>query len=283
MLRWYRPFDEYPRLLMDYLRLASEINDVNPFSLRPSKHSAGEHEEYSRIGVEEWNFGARRILEFVRRYGQLGVLWECVNSFDLANKTVLIEPSLSVNFALPEHLRSGTISFDEFIANFHDAAPQIESVCANDPKFLGEYSEPLKPIFRDVSDLHRMESDWQLFSNRPTPRPKATWGDLGRPSAKVTLTVNVDDNGQPRLDYYFTSLISALRAMLTVNSASHIGSVRICALAECNEPFVAKNDRGRYCCESHSNRDRQRSFVNRKSKTQKGKKNGRSSSRKTKR
>src|SRR5262249_32071952 len=107
-----------------------------------------------------------------------------------------------------------------------------------------------------------------------------TWGYPGGPSASgVTLIVHVDDKG-PRLDYHSRSLSGALRIMLTLSSASTGQNVRMCALGDCKEPFIAENDRRRYCSESHSNRDRQRTFQQKK--LEKGGRNGHSSSRKAK-
>jgi hypothetical protein len=81
---------------------------------------------------------------------------------------------------------------------------------------------------------------------------------LNVPDVQLRLRIN----GLHQLDYGFRSLIAAMRIMLILNAVS--GSVRICALPECNRAFIARNERSRLCSESHSNRNRQRKFEKRK-------------------
>ena len=118
----------------------------------------------------------------------------------------------------------------------------------------------------DAIGLFETEKDFERFRESA---PTVTDHDertakLRRDVATETvLTVNFD-NAKPRLDYTFTSLISALHIMFALNvAAPSVGQVRLCSLADCAQSFNARYDRARYCCDLHANRDRQRAFAQR--------------------
>src|SRR5262249_55886427 len=108
-----------------------------------------------------------------------------------------------------------------------------------------------------------------FISRQGTANSRWTWAEALRAlqrGAGARAGIAVDfDNGHTRLDYTFNSLIDALRVMYTMNLATPAtGQIRLCKLAECGQPFIARYERAHYCNDSHANRDRQRTFFARK-------------------
>jgi hypothetical protein len=86
-------------------------------------------------------------------------------------------------------------------------------------------------------------------------------------SAGLTLVFH---SGHWRIDFEAGYLMDALAIMLINNITSGIDQIRLCALEDCRRPFVARDPRSNYCCQTHSQRGR----VRKHRKKQNGKKRG---------
>ncbi len=291
-LSYYRPFDHYPEILRDYLELARDLSVDQPFV--PGKT---DEESKARIRARV-SRNARRVIGFAERYGLPGTLWQCDPQIDHGSifvfddqgrqkffddyRRIFVQSSIwSLSLPTgPYKTATDLIDAKEFLGYFLADRLSISDALNFNKRFLRAYAEPVTSIERDSADALRIAEDWERYKkdgHQPEDsfvdragqvRAPATWrqeltGGFGI-GTRVGLAINLDAK-RVRVDYRFSSLISALRIMFTLNAVSEGQQVRLCALSECGEPFIARNDRARYCRESHSNTDRQRRFVKKKS------------------
>jgi hypothetical protein len=278
-IAFYRPFDFYPQILQDYLDLGRVVRWLPADS---------EKEAWTHL-----TDNAKHVLEFVEKYGVPGILWAC-------------EPRTDFNYGREDRIfvtrDSGLFHVDrrahgwqdqkEFLKWFRVDRFSIDSALRYSASFLKAYAEPIQGVISDAVGLFEHAEDWQrlresgmnpsdhYYGKTGRPIPGWTWEDKlrGDIATEAILTIHFDGS-QPRLDYTFYSLISALHIMFALNiAAPATGQIRLCSLPECGQPFEARYDRARYCNDLHANRDRQRAFIQRQKQLKnatKGKSDGR--------
>jgi hypothetical protein len=285
----YRPFDCFPRLLDDYLDLGKMLSeDQAPETTDDAEHRA--------ILLKRETRNAKSIVEFARKYGLPGTLWQCDPKSPGSNPDsgeVFVENSLwSVSIpCAPTERRTGLIKTADFLKSF-----LIENISLSDKykeSFLRAYAEPVKNVVRDAVDFRRSALEWNRYRDKQySPESPYIYIDRGGAESPVSHkwedelrgTLAVDSVGMTpnfdgrnlRINYDFRSLISALRIMLLLNAAATAaGQLRLCVLPECGKAFIARYDRSRYCKPDHANAHRQKLWQNNQRKeTRKGKSNG---------
>jgi hypothetical protein len=264
----YKPFDQSTQILRDYLQLGNDLGTdarlvtKEEFDNERDKPTINDAEILDRLRKRD-SRNASRIASFAAKWGLPGILWQCNPQVDYASDIeqvgaaspkfkpdytrVFVEHSLwSMSLGGSHELPTGLLDAKTFLRYFLVDRFSISYALRFVPRFLGAYGEPIRAIVDDARDFVRI-AESEATSEMTV--------------ANIALTLRSSKNGA-RLDYGFQSLISALRIMLALNfAAPAAGQIRLCA--ECRRPFTARNERGRYCEDSCSNRARQREWFKR--------------------
>jgi hypothetical protein len=167
---------------------------------------------------------------------------------------------------------SGLVDSETFLSYFLCRGSHLEDALRYKRAFLRGYAEWVHTVVRGAADLLRVAVDRQRFRDDGADPEKRFLGDNGRRwswtwaqkleadihASGVVLRLHFAD-GASHLDYGFRSLAGALSIMFVMDTTVTTTPVRLCALQpECGRPFIGRNERARYCSESHSNVDRQR-------------------------
>jgi len=219
-LEFYRPFDDYPEILIEYLRLAKFL----------------EFESRDERGTDWWDAWAKRIVQFYEEYGPLGIDWH----------------SFVAEFT-PDEERYARVFSSPKPPSFR------KSSTYSSEKILKEYQESVRKILVETHKLWSPVKEWQRFRegafnpgekwSSPTESKPSSDAPLWREHLKnitrapAGLGVTFDDDS-PRLDYSFDSLLSALSIMFVLSIPP--GKIRLCAKPDCKEPFIVTKPKKKY-------------------------------------
>ncbi len=292
-IEWYRPYDYQPRIMLDYLELASSLERIGfgPWSEHDTKNIRRlKYTEHARVLSEEQvQLKVKRIIEFCQKYGLLGLYWERLAHLVGYQYTPYYHPPY-YSHPLPLVDREKQKFKDEAwvkavsVANlFFERMPRQEVLRRatkvlepDDPKmdeFWRGYSEWVKWIEIDAHNFLQTFKAWSLFfSSSQSPGDNSTYDknrrhnyswekhlqllSITRPTG---ITVSYDHNW--KVEYIFDSLSSAIRLLFIQNIISR---EPLKACGECGAPFISQNPRAKYCSVSHEHRARQRRYLDKR-------------------
>ena len=234
-LEWYKPFEEFPDILEDFLRLVVNINNL--------------YEGKKGRDIERDKQVAEEFLSFISKYGHFGLYWEHIKNEDLpigyyGGKTPPeIEEHNRRYLEKQKHYFPTREKPWPYIFGFlgsttrltYEDRPNYEGDNVNE-LFLADYTE--MPIIIETNNIFI-----DIKSHFMGKNENFSIGELG-------LNLSRD-----RLEWNFSSLIKALGIMYINNKAGSMGEkVSVCHLEGCNKIVRGK----KYCDNRHADADRQR-------------------------
>jgi hypothetical protein len=265
-MEFYRPFDQYPQILIDYLSLADFITrkstDLERQALEeilnPDIHYPNVYyrspEEKNRLEQD-----APRILGFCNQYGTTRMdsskRWRYWDLESVLVPTIQMPRRKSQT---DSQYKADQIKREQyFIHQFRNEKSFVASWhhhCVN----ILDWAENWK-IFRN--------GEFAPDDNNPNA-PRTTWRDTlsGIYAFNVQLSIGYKNSWQ--IDYEFDSLLDALNIMFVLNVTSENQQVRLCKREGCRKAFLARNSRSLYCSDKCLSRDKVRKWrANNKTKT----------------
>jgi len=234
-LEWYKPFEEFPVILEDFLRLVVNINNL--------------YEEKKGRDIKRDKQVAEEFLSFISKYGHFGLYWEHIKNEDLpivyyGGKT---PPEIEEHnrrylekqkhfFPTREKLWPYTFGFLGSTTRLtYEDRPNYEGDNVNE-LFLADYTEKVI-IIETNSTFEMIERHFN-----------------GKEQNFAVNGLGLSLNGNS-LTWEFDSLIKALAIMYINNKAGSMGKeVSVCHLKGCNNIVIGK----KYCNVRHADADRQR-------------------------
>lgn len=251
ILEWYKPFEEYPDILLDFYELS-----LLAYRLIDKKQAANSRISYQQL--------ADNLLEFVSHYGPFGLFWQDVTGirqeYGQKGPLGIVVALQQTNLLAPGRRK---LPYDEYAKYFF---PRLKapfpsattfSSRASRKEFLSKYSEPVDVLVAHMSfweiPYHIVNLKEFQNSNAKISDPWVTdrrlkglaWAkhlETGISSLGVKL---VNKEGRWQLAWEFRTLLDGLQIMHINNIAGTMGQrVKICALPGCNRPHLKK---GLYC------------------------------------
>jgi len=288
-IEWYKPFEEFPQILLEFYKLVNEIHEIkkNWWKKDKAEEPAINEQFYWERDKRRKKKIAAILLEFVNRYGPFGLFWqdvleicaEFIDGKEFNGYRVLLAGSL-----FPVVLTNGQriVRYNEYAKYFFPQlkppfpVPTGDSSKEERQKFLINYSEPINyllvhPAFAEIGNHLEKKKE---FENSGADINDFYKNIKGLPWAKYLETEVwplgiklIYEEGKWRLRWHFKTLLDALRIMHINNIAGTMGQkVKICALPECNMPHLRK---GMYCSIKHTNLAAKRAERERKKETPK--------------
>lgn len=263
-LEFYRPFDHYPQILVDFLSMAKELAAASEDPFPPDfvsrdLWSAARKSKLQKVAEEA-------VLPFVGRYGLLGLysyfivdwVWECQRWDEEAGecKEWGVSLTLSGEWWGPNKMR-----YSEYARWFYpeDAIPRFNPDLFHH-SVLERQRESVDNIMAATSWLYRQYSIWSEFSTaKSQPHPDEFWDEqreipwsarLEQIAVPAQVGI-VFRNGRPEMDWRFTSLLEALGIMLVENITVADHPVRTCLV--CGTPFIPSRSDSWGCSPAHRN------------------------------
>lgn len=261
-IEWYKPFEEFPEILMRFIEVSSKINEIHD-------DEAGQQ--------------AKALLPFVKQYGLLGSFWlnvaeivPQIEAGNLAHWIVLLK-----NPIVTKDLKTlWSVSYDDYARSFFPGmtAPyplQQYSSKEEERRFLAHCADFINDLTRSYefhSIGHHIEKvkDFQSCNpnvSSPYNDPNISWSQYLEMEIDCLGVSLIHEDGRYQLAWRFRTLLDALQIMWVNNVAGTMGQqVKVCALEGCNRPHLRK---GLYCCVKHTNLAAQRAKRKRDKETEK--------------
>lgn len=254
-LEFYRPFDHYPQLLLDFLKTTSALGSMmeDPFAY----HSAPVHVLGAARKSRLMQKAEEAVLPFVRQYGLFGLFSHFIDYEVWSSEHKDMVFSLS-----PDWWGSDRMTYSEYAPRFYPRG--ITPVYSPNPfteEALEDQGESVEMILSSVSRLHRQYRDWNTFNTSREEfdleeywdeRHQITWeAHLEQITVPTQLGV-VFRNGKPQMDWRFKSLLEAVWIMFVENVTKADRPIRLCPA--CNMPFVPVYPTQTGCTRTHSER-----------------------------
>lgn len=239
-LEFYRPFDLYPQLLVDFIKMAKGLSDLNE---NPFAHLA------ISVQVRDTAWRSRLIkkaheavLPFVRQYGLMGLLSDFVEFevWDDEKKEMMLTLT-------PEWWGPTQMTFSEYARFFYPRGqvPKYQQDWFAEEVLRGQ-GERIDLIAVSITKLLRDYEVWNQFTTSQ-PHPEEEWrGNITWKARLEAISVPtrvgvVFRDGKLELDWHFRSLLEAVRIMFVENMTRTDKPVRLCPV--CGVPFVpARSD-----------------------------------------
>ncbi len=221
-LEWYRPFEEFPKILEDFLMLMLSVEDI--YKSRPSDQNS--------LIVDEY-------FKFISNYGHFGLYWEHLKTVGQPMLSYGVDPDVNVakNKRFFDNLKAffPVSKAPVYLFGELGSSSELSGINVNEI-FLADYTERIVSI--DANDsISNIRQHVAGHNNNLTVE-------------NIGITIDGSD-----LAWAFGSLINALGIMYLNNATAKLGEkLNICQLKECNNII-----RGRkYCNKLHAERDRKR-------------------------
>jgi hypothetical protein len=263
-IEWYKPFKEFPQILLEFYKLTTEIREMqkNWWEEDKSEEPAVSSQFYSERDRRRKKKIASILLGFVSCYGPFGLFWqdvleiypEYIGGHEPDGYRVSLTPSLLTKGQRVVH-------YDEYARHFFpQLKPPFPVPDEGRQKFLLGYSEPVNYLlahsaFTEVArhlevkkefENSRANIDHSYKDIRGLP-----WSEMLEIGAWPLGIKLVHEEGKWHLRWQFKTLLDALLIMHMNNIAGTMGQrVKICALPDCHRPHLRK---GLYCCSKHTN------------------------------
>jgi len=288
-IEWYKPFEEFPQILMEFYNLVNEIREIEKdwWEADSSEEPAASEQFYWERDKRRKKKLAGILLEFVSRYGPFGLFWqdvleiytEFIDGKEFDGYKVLLTGSLfPVLFTNGQRI----VRYDEYSKVFFPKLKPPYPIFDNGnnkeerQKFLLNYSEPINyllghPAFTGVG--HHLEKKKE-FENSGADINDFYRNIKGLSWSKYLETEVwplgiklIYEEGKWHLKWQFKTLLDALQIMHINNIAGTMGQrVKICALPDC---YMAHLRKGVYCSNKHTNLAAKRAEREREKKAQK--------------
>ena len=278
-VEFYRPFDYEPGMLRDYLEVRNALRTARsteervilghmrsfltgelPKSERDRQKKIERIKDYYKSSARKERKGDERhiasiermpvltpelksefesrlnrdkplILDFCRRYGDAFV--------DTASEAVL--RTYYNDEMKPPLKKAERVDFEEWIRENYESHSGM----------VAEWYEPCHIL--------QMHDAWEkIRTSSAESEPADQLVDLLNGFTVTAGLVLAFHGGHWRIDFEAGNLMDALAIMLINNITSGMDQIRICALEDCRRPFVTRDPRSQYCCQTHSQRGRVR-------------------------
>lgn len=218
----YNPFDFYPDILLDFIDLANNVNQI----IWDYEHDKSKDENLLLKLI------ANRTIMFNNQYGlfnyEYGLYNSLVKNADIAMKSYAKRTSIEMNDG--DNVNKLKSEFQSYSSLFH-----------YQNKYFDEKHSPFDNMNWDV------HITWdKLFS------ALFMTGD-------INMTVDIS-SGFPQFSWVYDSLFKALKIMAIQSLVIDKNIIRLCALDTCRKPFILTRKDKKYCNDNCSGTARQREF-----------------------
>jgi len=291
VIEHYKPFEHYLDILEAFLKMAKSIREINDQfnQWADSLASEPDHNEFRQEIKKRDNKEGVEIVRFARRYGLLGVFFDCFheiynepifnpdNSYKLVSAVLVTGRGRSIiqdgPHADPE-IKGRSCEYNHFARLFF---PRLKTsypipreywsvIDGSYKRFWNEYGERVDWVHSLSSSLYDDFLYWQewidaeklgkTLNDHPDPdAPKYQWRHkLNFSVYPVGLALDYNHRGQGSWQqrYVFKSLLSAIKIMHLRDRISAFSQIRICDW--CGKIYIAKKPTARWhgpSCANH--------------------------------
>jgi hypothetical protein len=282
---WYKPFDFAPIILRDFFDLIHSLYETPKSDFWDGKLKLSDR-EIVELHLENERRKASKLIPFYDKWGSLGISWDKKTLVSKYSKNM----SKVVTSKMERHIFAQTLtrlSFADLVTFFSDPMETTSRemgfrtiiISKQIPQIYKMTEEYLRTCGENVRELHRylywfanktrLWRDFQDGNFAPNDEycNGHTWKEYLSGSYVDGVGVQLTFDGSWKLDYEFSSLLTALALMLTLNQISDKQQVRFCA--DCKHAFIAQNPARIYCSDSCNLRARVRRCREKKKATSK--------------
>lgn len=223
----YNPFDFYPQILLDFIDLVNNVNQIiEDYECNKT------HDEKHLLTLI-----AKRTIKFNNEYGLFNYEYGLYNNLTNINNDISMQSYAKAASAVMNDcdiVSKLKCEFVSYSTNFY-----------YQDKYFSEKHSPFDSISENV-DL--------------------TWEQFFRGIFMVqdiSLTVDIS-SGFPQFSWVYNSLFKALNIMAIQSLVMDKNSIKFCKLDTCKRPFIMTRKDKEYCSNSCNNTDRQRRFIKNK-------------------